>query len=93
MRATRTLHGKGYYCRCCCGLLWLPLLLSTAEAASFRASTASSARNTTSQHTQVKGGLEERTIIGLASGDCHMLALDEAGKVYGWGSFKDRVKG
>eukprot|EP00904_Undaria_pinnatifida_P013833 jgi/Undpi1/9580/HiC_scaffold_27.g12036.m1 len=39
---------------------------------------------------QVTTGLEGTTIIGIASGDCQMLALDLSGKVYGWGCYKDK---
>lgn len=41
--------------------------------------------------TQVKGALQGAAIIGIASGDCHTLALDLSGRVYGWGCFKDKV--
>lgn len=40
---------------------------------------------------QVKEGLEGMIIIGLAAGDCHTLALEISGKVYGWGCYKDKV--
>lgn len=39
---------------------------------------------------QVTEGLEGKTIIGLASGDVHTLALDVSGRVYGWGCYRDK---
>ena len=39
---------------------------------------------------QVKEGLEGAIVIGLGCGDCHTVALDISGKVYGWGCFRDK---
>lgn len=40
---------------------------------------------------QVIDGLEGVKIVGLAAGDCHTMAFDTSGKVYGWGSYREKV--
>lgn len=40
---------------------------------------------------QVNDGLEGVKIVGLAVGDCHTMAYDASGKVYGWGSYRAKV--